>query len=738
MTPVRRALALAPICLQLIVQRVLSQLEAGCIFVAVGDEGKSFRVKFQGRDYMPEPGDVFKVEGVLRPFRDRFGHEVSQIDSMRMTRVAAHGVLLGPFLQRLPNLGPVRANRLAVRFGAELISVLSDPSRRGEVAEVLEPSKPALAAKLAAQLYANVAVAAGADELRQAEVAFLAALEELGVRESRIAWRAWRFMAGLDAVQRLHRNPYVLATMLPWREADRIGKRVLERASDSRDTRNHPTRLFGAVQSVWMQVLADGHTAMSREAMEVALQARRVDPAMAMSLGARKRLLSPSDRLLRAPGAAWLEDQIASLILAMESRESTVRIPADPLDRLRLTFDAECRAGLTLSQEQQEAVTNLLQLPVAGLQGGAGVGKTTVMKVLAEAWESVGGNVVLSALAGKAALTLSRGASSPARPRLAFTVARLIGMLERREAQEKDPEVRLPRIDVEFNDRTLLVIDEAGMLDTPSLYRLLSRLPEGARVLFAGDVGQLPPVGIGAFFHLLVAEGSRVVTLSQVMRQAEGSAIPAVAGQIRCGEAPQLAMWEGQDYLVPPSKLLEVQRRLRATRETLVVAALRKTVSFVNNSDAAARRSLGIAEVRVAPDVYVSVGDPVVMNANRYAEALFNGLLGVVTRIGEQITVHWDGNVAPSEVTPEAAADIDLAYAITCHKAQGSAADAVLVAVEQAEMVTREWLYTAVTRGRRLVLLSGDAESIGRAVQRRTERCTGMQIPACRSTVDAA
>jgi len=652
-----------------------------------------------------------------------------------MSRIAAHGSLLVPFLQRLPNLGPVRAGRLVERFGAELLDVLSDVSRRGEVSEVLEPSKPALAVKISMQLYSAVAVAAGANELKHSEVAFLAALEEIGIREVRVATKAWRLLAGIDAVDRLYRHPYVLATLLPWRDADRIGKRLLERQGDGSEVLSRPARLCGAVQSAWMDILAEGHTAVLPEYMHAALRTRKVDPDHAVALAAEKRLLRRADGLFRAPGAAWLEDQVSSAIWAMENRESAIPIPTIREARIQLVRRAESEVELNLSEEQRNAVADLLLLPVAGLQGGAGVGKTTVMRVLAEAWESLGGNVVLSALAGKAALTLARGASSTTKPRLAFTVARVVGMLERRKAREEDPTQHIPKGDVEFSERTLLVIDEAGMLDVPSLHRLFSGLPEGARVLFAGDVGQLPPVGLGAFFYQLVSEASRVVTLTRVLRQAADSTIPVVAAQIRCGEVPGLVSWQGQTegvYTVSSNELLAVARRLRAVRETLVVAALRKTVSFVNNSEAAARRSAGLEETRVAPDVYLSVGDPVVMNSNRYAEGLFNGLLGVVTSVGEQLTVHWDGNCEPSEVSAEAAADIDLAYAITCHKAQGSAADAVVVAVEQSEMVTREWLYTAVTRGRRLVLLVCDAGTVQQALSRRTVRCTGMKIAAFR------
>jgi exodeoxyribonuclease V alpha subunit len=127
--------------------------------------------------------------------------------------------------------------------------------------------------------------------------------------------------------------------------------------------------------------------------------------------------------------------------------------------------------------------------------------------------------------------------------------------------------------------------------------------------------------------------------------------------------------------------------------------------------------------------VWVAAGDPVVFNQNRYADGLFNGLLGVVDSVdADQLVVHWDGEDSPREVPAEAWLDVELAYGITCHKAQGSAADAVLVAVEKSPMVTREWIYTAVTRARRLVLLACDEEGLAEAIGRRTERWTGLQI----------
>lgn len=722
----------APFTGTVVVERVLSQLDGGCIFTGSRDDGSVLRVKFAGRDFQPLPGDAFEVTGALSSYQDRFGRAVAQVDSKRMKRTVHKGALLRPWLQRLPNLGEVRAQRLVDAFGHDLAAVLADITRLPDVAALIEPGKPALSARIAAQLYAALAAQSGADRMKSAEVEFLTFLEKLGIKESRIAGQLWRLMAGADAVDRLRRNPYVPASLLDWKLADRVGLRLLRDVDESAGLAGHPSRLLGALNSVWRELLSEGHTAASQERVEAMLSARGAPPEASLALAEESGLLRRSGALLRAPGAAWLEDQVSLALLSMETHQPTVAVPAgDALEAL--VYDAESAAGLTLTDEQHSAVVKLLALPVAALQGGAGVGKTTVMKVLATAWEFAGGDVVMGALAGKAALTLSRGASSPTRPRLAFTVARLIGMLQRQHEQASDPQSKRPASDVSFTQRTLLVIDEAGMLDTPSLHTLLSLLPEGARVLFAGDEGQLPPVGIGKVFHDLVAEGSRVARLTKVLRQAADSDIPAVSRFVREGLVPALQTWKGESkgvFVVPLDQRDAVQRSLRGRTELMVVAAMRATVADINDTEAHACRPAGTPTRRLGPLATVAAGDPVVMTANRYQDGLFNGLLGVATSIdGPNIDVQWDGEDEPRALPPEAEGDVELAYAITCHKAQGSSAAVVVVVVERSLLVTREWLYTAITRGKDLVLLVCDEDALTEAIDRRTQRTTGFTLP---------
>jgi exodeoxyribonuclease V alpha subunit len=128
--------------------------------------------------------------------------------------------------------------------------------------------------------------------------------------------------------------------------------------------------------------------------------------------------------------------------------------------------------------------------------------------------------------------------------------------------------------------------------------------------------------------------------------------------------------------------------------------------------------------VKLSPSVSVAVDDPVVCTQNRYKEGLVNGLVGRVTDLDEEggVKILWGGENVPRVLKRDAYPDIELAYALTCHKAQGSAAKHVVVLVENSAIVTKEWLYTAITRSRETVVVVGERASISAAVARREKR----------------
>jgi exodeoxyribonuclease V alpha subunit len=709
------------------VTRVVSTIECGAIFVGQTPTGDQVRVRYLGRNEVPLVGDTFAVKGQWINFTDKYRRTHRQVETKVMRRKAVVGDLLSPFLQRVPNVGPERAERLLKAYGHHLVEVLSDPSRLEDVARVVEPVKGALALRIAAQLFAAMAEKSAADQLKLAEANFLVFLEKLGLREPRVAGQLWRFCAGEDAIERLRRNPYLAAHLTAWKLADRVGKLLLRDESPNTDLDRHPARLMGALASVWRELLADGDSAIMEANLRQQLAERGVDPNLALSHAAEIENLRRDGELVRAPGAAWLEDEVARYLRTIEETPSSLFLP-DEQHLNQFIDDAEWACDLRLTDEQRAALRKLVFLPLGVLQGGAGVGKTTVMKILAYVWDRMRGNVVFGALAGKAALQLSRGASSHNDPRLAHTLARLIGMLEQQADYEEDPQGKR-RPEVEFNQKTLLVIDEAGMMDTPTFYQLLKLLPKGVRILLAGDDGQLFPVAFGKIFHDLVEEGFRVSALTQVLRQADDSAIPVVASQIRNGVTPELPIWNGEAkgvFQIDDHCL----NRLQRTDDFMLIAARRNTVDDWNHIESVKRRDEHTPVRRLGPLATVAVGDPVIVTRNRYKHGLFNGLLGVVTGIsGERVQIHFDGEDKSRELPEEAEVDVVLAYAITCHKAQGSSAATVVILADDGGMVTREWLYTGLTRGRELVLINlATGGTLDQAVARRMSRTTGFRL----------
>lgn len=709
----------------MVVERVLSQLDNGCIFSGRQADGQLVRIRLSSQRIEPVIGEVYDLKGFKSSYVDQYRATWHQIDTKLITRVRTSGALLLPWLETLPNVGPKRAKRLLDAFGDDLVAALTDHARLPSVAAALDQTKPVLANAIAAQICGALSLRNQKESAALEEVKFLASLESAGVSDRRAARRLWRLVGGPGAKERLLRNPYLAASLIDWKAADHLGKKLL--GLRGHEFELHPSRLLGAIDSCWKEILADGHTATTRSNLVGLLVNRDVDAEKAIELGREKRALLVDGSMLRAPGAAFLEDELSRALQRME--ESFATAPRIDADLNAVVRDAETRSGLELSIEQRAAVVDLLDRPFGVLQGGAGVGKTTVMKVLAMSWEILGGNVLLGALAGKAALQLSRGASTAANPRLAYTVARLIGMFRRDRDGTPGPTVRL-------DERTLLVLDEASMLDTPSLRELVAFLPSGARLLLVGDRGQLPPVGIGCVFHDLVSEGSRVAALTQVRRQAAASPIPAASVAVREGNMPLVASWDSVSqgiFIAPETAITRLHDQLLALPvDLLVVAARKTTVETINARASLARRDSDTRLARLGPLATVAVGDPVVCTRNRYADGLFNGLLGRVTDIDSlgMVSVHWDGESEPRLLTPAAASDIELAYAITCHRAQGSSATNVLVLVENMPLVTREWLYTAITRARQTVILIASSSDVVDALKRRTRRLTGFHLPA--------
>ncbi|GFE77875.1 ATP-dependent RecD-like DNA helicase [Novosphingobium sp. TCA1] len=706
---------------RVVVTSILSESWGGTIFSGKTESGASMRV----RTWQQNPvavGDVFEVDGAESFYEGEHGR-IRQIEASSLLRARTSGRLIVPWLMTIKGIGRERAKGLFEFYGDRLLDALGDASRLDEIARLLSPTRLSLGRKLAEHLLAKFAARAAAEDIGVSEITFLRKLEIAGVSDLRAARKLWRLIGSPDAYQRLLDRPYATAAVIPWRDADVVGLRLLK-ASGVRDPLIHEDRLIGAVDAAWLRRLANGHTAYPRDRFEALVKQMGVTGSRAVdaSLSAHRTIGTDSD-LLRAPGAAFLERTVAASIVRLRA--------ASPF----ISWIGKLPSGeISLNDEQTRSIHSMRDRCFSVLQGGAGVGKTTAMRVLCDWHIQSGGDLVQATISGKAALRLARATGH-----IAQTVARLVGGLEKRRAIETEGQ-RAPDHLPQISPSTLLIVDEASMVDLVSWRKLLDFVPDGARVVAVGDVGQLPPVGLGKVFHDLVEEGSMTTTLSQVMRQAAGNSIITASAAIRAGEVPKLHHFGGAEPglqhascapqdIIPAA--LRVQRMLAMSttrQDLLMLAGRRDTCSQIAKSMQAARQADGAPGVKVSPMAeWAAVDDPVTATSNRYGEALMNGQLGWIEAL-DPLRIRFDGEEEGREISAAARGELASGWCLTVHRAQGSEAKRVIVLLDASSLITREWLYTAVTRGVEQVVLVGPATMIADGVERREQRITGFRM----------
>jgi exodeoxyribonuclease V alpha subunit len=526
-------------------------------------------------------------------------------------------------------------------------------------------------------------------------------------------------------------------------------------------------RLVGAVDAVVKATLADGHTVLTQERLRCSLPrllecstgSNTVDAAIAA--GERNGAILPVSGGWRAPGAALLEDNVAAKLRRMlgSSYPRPVRIP--PPEQLARLLDRMSNPLRPLHGEQKSAAFKVMEHAIACLQGGAGVGKTYTLKIVCDLYENLGGRVLLGALAGKAALRLARSTGRPA-----FTLARIIGQLAERESIERA--LREPGLDaptaanfserlkslVKIDDRTLVVLDEASMIDLPTLHAILRHMPEGARLLLTGDAAQLPPIGFGLVYHALVSDAHITANLTVIHRQAPESGIPTVSAAIRERRMPLFTEYQGiadgVSFVHCESGLIgDVVERIVLqlggySNGVLVVSPTKKGPGGVDALNGRLHERLHPSgdpahDIKGFNAQYYTIRDPVMWLRNDYSRGLFNGQIGQIKSIPDSPGERWlevlfDGESSSRTLQLEDLMDLTLAHAITCHKLQGSQAARVVVPIYESRVLDPSWVYTAITRAERQVILVGDLAVLRLALKRpwtSENRRVGFAWPLC-------
>jgi len=375
---------------------------------------------------------------------------------------------------------------------------------------------------------------------------------------------------------------------------------------------------------------------------------------------------------------------------------------------------------IRLAENQAKAVRCALENKIMVITGGPGTGKTTIINAILKIFSRLKVKTCLAAPTGRAAKRMSETTGHEAR-----TIHRLLAYSFAKGGFQKNEEKPL--------DCDLLILDEASMIDTILMHHLIKAVPILATVILVGDVNQLPSVGAGNVLNDIIASGAiPVVELNEIFRQARESRIIVNAHKINSGILPTFEDdVPGNDFYFihqeDPEKVLEIILELTKERipkrfgldpvdDIQVLTPMHKGVVGAGNLNTELQKSLNPFQEEITRgNRNFRINDKVMQIRNNYDKEVFNGDIGRIIRIRpdeDEITVMFDGREVPYAFYE--LDELVLAYAVSIHKSQGSEYPAVVVPVltQHYMLLQRNLIYTAVTRGRDLVVMIGTRKAL--------------------------
>jgi exodeoxyribonuclease V alpha subunit len=381
--------------------------------------------------------------------------------------------------------------------------------------------------------------------------------------------------------------------------------------------------------------------------------------------------------------------------------------------------------SINLAVKQIEAVKCAIDNKVMVITGGPGTGKTTIINAVLRIFEKLKIRIMLAAPTGRAAKRMSEATGHEAK-----TIHRLLKYSIQKGGFQRNEESPL-KCD-------LLVIDEASMIDTILMHHLLKAIPKEATFILVGDVNQLPSVGAGSVLNDIISSAALpVVELDEIFRQAKESQIIVNAHRINNGQMPKLGLSLGESdfYFIEkedPEEVLQIILELVKERvlqkfgfdpfdDIQVLTPMHRGTVGAGNLNNQLQETLNPGEGGLLRGTRIfRVNDKVMQIKNNYDKEVFNGDIGKISRIdfeNQEISITFDGRSVDYDY-----ADLDeivLAYAVSVHKSQGSEYPAVIIPIltQHYMLLQRNLIYTAVTRGRKLVVIVGTRKALAIGVK---------------------
>ncbi len=640
----------------------------------------------------------------------------------------------------MKGVGPATAERLVEYFGADTLTVLEDtPERLSQVKGIT----PRRAKEITESFRYQTGMRRLLDFLSQNDLPLALALQ---------LYRRY----GPGALDAVKDDPYLLVD-----DAYGISFGVVDEIALSMGMAGDSSRRVEAAALFELSYnLNNGHVFLPRDKLAAAA-AQLIDCPLDMVEIALDNLIQR--RGIRCDTVARLEacylprlfeaetyvaEKLERMLLSQAGRSDYIASRVD-----KILEQIETEQGLAYAPAQRRAVELAAKEGIILLTGGPGTGKTTSVRGIVALLDRMGCSILLMAPTGRAAKRLGELCG-----REAQTIHRALGMTWREETGE----VTFQKNENEPLQAEAVIVDEMSMVDLPLMCALLSALRPDCRLIMVGDPDQLPSVGPGNVFSDLIRSG-RVATvcLTEIFRQAQASAIVRTAHTINQGQLPDLRNQPDSDFFFmrrrDPESLVELvvelcQKRLPdnmgiPASQIQVLCPTRKgpwgtgvmnrALQAALNPPAADKRQI------VWGEIIFRTGDRVMQIRNNYdvlwvredgetGAGIFNGDVGVVEEIdssGELLTVCFDGRTAT--YTAEMLLELELAYAVTVHKSQGSEYQAVILAALPAApaLMVRGVLYTGVTRARELLIVVGDGQTLSRmaANDRQQRRYSGLR-----------
>ncbi|WP_313187394.1 SF1B family DNA helicase RecD2 [Lacrimispora sp.] len=661
-------------------------------------------------------------------------------DTAAMERYLGSGAIKG--------IGAALASRIVRRFKADTFRIMEEePERLSEVKGVSE--------KMAMSISQQVEEK---KEMRQA----MMFLQEYGITMNLAVKIYQEYGPRLYSV--LKENPYQLADDIPgvgFKMADEIARKAgIFTDSDF--------RIKCGVLYILLQATANGHTYLpEEELLSQASELLKIEPSFIekhlMDMQLDKRLVIrelEGKRIVYASQYYYMELNVAKMLHDLNIRG---RMPEEEIQTQLLKLQKE--EQIELDEKQVQAVVEAVNSGLLIITGGPGTGKTTTINTIIRFFESQEMEILLAAPTGRAAKRMTEATGYEAR-----TIHRLLE-LTGVPGDDRSLGMHFERNEENPLDADAVIIDETSMVDIHLMQSLLKTINPGTRLILVGDVNQLPSVGPGNVLRDMIDSGSfNVVMLTKIFRQATQSDIVVNAHMINRGEQVPLGK-KSNDFLFikreDPNAIINamitlVQDKLPGyvhakTYDIQIMTPMRKGAIGVERLNTILQEYLnppgdGKAEKETAGVTY-RVGDKVMQIKNNYniewevrnkygipmdkGTGVYNGDMGIIREINafaELVTVEFDeGRMV--EYSFKQLEELELAYAITIHKSQGSEYPAVVIPVFSGPrmLMTRNLIYTAVTRAKSCVCLVGMPETFGDMVKNEMEqrRYSGLKDRIC-------